>query len=472
MKKAVCLCLIFWILAGCWILPVSAEPQQNADPSVTSGCKTLDAVAPVLGTGSLITNAEAVFLYEINTQTLMYSYNADHSMYPASLVKMLTALIAVEKGNLSDIVTVKEDVIATVPYDAVSADLQAGEMVSLDNLLYCMMVDSANDAAAVIADHICGSQGAFVEEMNRYAQEIGCTGTTFKNVHGIHDDEQVTTARDMAKILAVALKNEVFQSLLQTVYYTVPATNLSQERKLSSGNFLMNNQDSMQIYYDSRVTGGRTGVTDDGGRCLAVTATNGDLEYISIIMGAQSVYEEDGYTVRSFGGFNETTQLLDIGFHGYHTAQILFENQILKQYPVVDGNNSVSAGCKEAVSVVLPEGVTIEDLTFTYNDLNAQLTAPVAKDQALSGVTVWYKNNCIAHTEIYAMNAVMAQTSVVGQPDSTDSAGKWKTVLLVIVSILVLLSGVFFAVRIVKRLRITAARSRSRRYRRNRRRSR
>ena len=472
MKKAGCFCLALLIFCIC-VMPAYAAPEDTgADLSVSSGCNTYDASVPFLGSAPLITNAEAVFLYEINTQTLMYSWNADVSMHPASLVKILTALIAIEKGSLSDQVTATDSALSTVPYDAVSAELQDGEIMGLDDLLYCMMVGSANDAAAVIADHISGSQSAFVEEMNSYAQALGCTGTNFVNVHGIHDDAQVTTARDVAKILGAALNNEVFREIYSTVYYTIPATNLSKERKLSSGNYLMNNQDSMQIYYDARVTGGRTGVAENGGRCLAITAKSGNLEFISVIMGSKSVYEEDGYTVRSFGGFHETTQLLNFGFDGYKAVQILSENQILKQYPVTNGKNRVTAGTISASYAVLPEDATVADLTFTYTDLGGELTAPVKAGQQLSTVSVWYRNNCIAQVGVYAMNSVAENTAGVSQNIEPTPKNPLYTVIAVVVIILVILGGIFIGLRVIKKVRLASARNRSRRYRRNRRRNR
>lgn len=470
MKKAGCFCLALLLLVFS-AMPVRAQATDTGtDLSVMNGCNSLDAMLPVLGTGKLITNAEAVFLYEINTQTLMYSWNADATMYPSSLVKILTALIAIEKGNLGTVVTAKEDVLSTVPYDAVSAELQAGEQMSLENLLYCMMVDSANDAAAVIADHISGSQSAFVEIMNQYAQQIGCTGTNFVNVHGLHDDAQITTARDVAKILAKALENETFQKIFSTVYYTVPATNLSAERSLASGNFMMNSQDGMEIYHDARVTGGRTGVADNGGRCLAVTAESNGLSFISVMMGSKSVYEEDGYTVRSFGGFAETAQLLDFGFDGFQPFQVLYENQILRRYSVTGGSSDVSLGTKTSAFAVLPAGTKLEELTFTYTDTAAELTAAVEQNSHLSTVSVWYKNYCIAQADLYAMNAVPKASSPIPQQTPLESEGGHKTVITVAVILLIIVLGGFIVLQISRRMRLSAARNRSRRHRRNRRR--
>ena len=185
-----------------------AESDDSA--SVVSGCHSVDASSTYLGASQIVDNVQAAFVFEVNSDTLMYAHNPDLQVYPASLVKVMTALIAVEQGNLEETIVVDEDTLSTVPYDAVSVELQPGEAISLNELLYCMMTGSANDAAAVIAEHISGTQDAFVQKMNEYAQSLGCTATQFTNVHGLHNEQQYTTVRDLARILSAAVKNEQF----------------------------------------------------------------------------------------------------------------------------------------------------------------------------------------------------------------------------------------------------------------------
>lgn len=462
------LCLML-ILSIC-VTPVTADP--NTDLSVENGCHSMDAKISILGSQQLITNVETAILYETQTQTLLYAWNPDLKMHPASLVKIMTALIAVEGGNLSDQVTVKADVINTVPVDAVSSELQPDEVLTLEDLLYCMMIDSANDAAAVIADYLSGSQDAFVVEMNRYAQELGCTSTQFKNVHGLHHQEQYTTARDMGKILAAALENEDFEKVFSTVNHTVAATNKSEERTMTTGNYLMSKPDGMEIYFDSRVTGGRTGVSEDGSRCLAACAESNGLQLISIVMGSKSVYKEDGYTVRSYGGFKETSSLFDFGFDGYMAAQVLYENQILTQRPVVDGSNDVVLGAKASAFTVLPEGVTTAELSFKYSDLNAQINAPVEQGEMLSHVQIWYGSICVGQADLFAMNSVKT-VSADQRPMDTGDNSDYSSIILIAVLILIATAAIVLFVRyLVRGAQRAAAIKRSRRYRRNRRRSR
>jgi D-alanyl-D-alanine carboxypeptidase (penicillin-binding protein 5/6) len=281
-------------------------------------------------------------------------------------------------------------------------------------------------------------------EMNSYAQKLGCTQTTFTNVHGLHDEFQVTTARDMARILSVAAKNETFMAAFSTVNYTVPATNLSEPRELSSGNFMMND-DQMIIYLDSRVTGGRTGVVDTGERNLAVTAEKNGIKLVSIVMGSQSVFSESGRSVITFGSFNETSALLDMGFRGHHPVQLFYKDQVLKQYKVVNGSSYVSTGVSDQVTALLPYGVTYDDLSYRYNEDSTVITAPVSAGDKISTVQVWHNNICLTQADLYALHDVgvkqIVATEEVIEEEETDGISILIAVAVIVILLLVFLFG-------------------------------
>lgn len=448
MKKTRTICLILCVLAIVTAIPVPvcAEPAASTESSAASvnGCYSTDAKHALLGDGQLVENVKAAFLYEANSDTLLYAWEPDTAVDPASLVKITTALVAIENGSLNDAVTVKQAVLDTVPYDAVSAKLVADEVLSLENLLYCMIVGSANDAAAVIADHIGGTQEAFVQLMNQRVAEIGCTGTVFTNPHGLFDEQQHTTARDTAKILDVAIDNQVFTKIFGTTSCIVEKTNKSESRKLSSSNFLMT-RDDMQIYYDPRVTGGRTGIASDGTRCLAATSEANGMRLISVVMGSKSVLMEDGSRVDSFGSFAETKTLLDAAFSGYKTVQVIYNGQILCQQSVTNGANDVSLGSQVSVHAVLPEGTSSSQLSFRYSHENVAFEAPIKKGDKLSTVEIWYADLCVAQVELFAMNTVKTAQSLTPVVEKKDDNGfGWLLVLILIVMLVVL---TVFAVR-------------------------
>ena len=461
--------ILFLVLACLFLtVPVSATGTSGLDMSVNSGCHTIDGKIPLLGTTEEITNVQSAFLYDYTNDTLLYSLNADAIQYPASLVKIMTGLIIAERGNMTDQVTVSQDLLDSLPSGSLDINLQAGEVISLEDLLYCILVESANDASVVAAAHVCGSVENFVLEMNSYAQKLGCTQTNFVNVHGLHDEFQVTTARDMARILSVAAKNETFMAAFSTVNYTVPATNLSEPRELSSSNFMMND-DQMIIYLDSRVTGGRTGVVDTGERNLAVTAERNGIKLISIVMGSQSVFSESGRSVITFGSFLETSALLDMGFRGHHPVQLFYKDQVLKQYKVVNGSSYVSTGVNEQVTALLPYCITYNDLSYRYNEDTTVINAPVKAGEKISTVQVWHNNICLAQADLFAMHdvgikQVVATEEIVDEPES-DGFSILIAVTVIVALLLIFLFGRRLIFRIIRNHKL-------RRHRKNRRRSR
>lgn len=446
MKKSA----ILLILLCCVMVFGSISVAANTgDMSVTNGSHTLDAAYAYLGQQRLVDNCSAAIVYERNSDTLVYAWNVDAPVYPASLVKIMTAWLALERGNLADVVAVREEVLATVPEDAVSCDLLPDEVLTVQDLLYCMMVASGNDAAAVLADHVAGDQQTFVDWMNACAKQIGCTGTYFTNVHGIHDDAQVTTARDVARILKAAMENQQFAELFCTVNYTVPATNRSAARYLVTGNYLISNEnkDSVQIYYDGRVTGGRTGVADDGTRCIAATAESGELSVISVVLGSTSKYHNDGYSVSVFGGYNETSRLLDYTFDGNRSGQIISKDQAVTQCRVINGDSMVVLGSDRSVFTMLPEGFTTQQLDYRYSHTGENFHAPIEKGDVISKLEIWNGTQCIAQADLYAMNSVDDITNYIKEQAPTADSNLALTIFLTVVLSLLAAAALLVVIR-------------------------
>ncbi len=463
MKKVAIFCLSLCIILNLFTGFVSAEEEISADLSV-AGYRGIDATTPILGGKKLVENITSGFLYDANSETLMYAYEADKQVYPASLVKIMTALYALENGKLTDIAVVSDVALSSFPIDAVNVRLKVGEQMSLEDLLYCLLVSSANDAAAVIAEHISGDQETFVANMNEYAKTLGCDATTFVNSHGLHHESQVTTARDIARILNAALKNETFRKIFTSKTHRIEATNLSDIRKLETSNALLDNTSK---YYDGRAIGGRTGVTDDGKRCMAAVAEANGMQLISVVMGSESVYQEDGYSAISVGSYMETKALLDAGFGGYQTAQILYANQALQQCKVENGDSDLVVGPKESVLSVLPANATVNNLTYHYK--TDVLTAPIFKGDKVSHVQIWSGSMCVAEAELYALNSVAVDSQMLSSDtEKTSNINSGTVITLTIVGVVVLALFILVVVRYLPRLMV---KKRSAQHRRSRRRS-
>ena len=454
MKKIVSLLILLCIILGC--LPVSATTEETnsnsedvvPDASVTEGCHSIEAQRGILGERQLITNCTAAFLYESSTETLMYSWNGDMRIIPASLVKVMTALIAIDQGNLDDQVTVNTNSFSSLPHDAAMIRgpmLADGEIFTLEDMLNLMMLASGNDAAIVIAEHISGSQAAFVEQMNKYAEELGCKETNFTNVHGMHDSNQYSTCRDLVRIIDKAMEYESFRKIFGAIYYTIPATNKNENiRLLTNGNFHLT-QDEAETYYDGRVTGGRTGVGLNDERCIGSTASKDGLDMICIIIGARMVYDEWGYKVISMGGYKEVSNLLDYGYDGFKAVQVLHEGQILKQMDIENGECDLTVGSRKSVFTIVPKDIFLEDLNLVYSDSAVTHAAPIEKDQYISTVRVFYGNLCLAEADLFAMNSVQTISESYKIKINKPRSNVLVTVLIFIIVAVILVGFVLFA---------------------------
>ncbi len=450
MKKIAVFFLSFWFLTGFFVVPATAE---DANTSPYGGIDAQSAVVE----NQVITNATAAVVYDMNSDTMMYSANIDSRMYPASLVKVMTALLAVENRNLDSVATVTQEMM-NASSGAGGVGLQVGEKLTVRELLYCMLTGSANDAAVVIAMHIAGSVDSFVSMMNSRAAELGCTDTHFVDPHGLSSKNQYTTARDMVRIFAAAAESETFCEIFGAARYTVPATEFSPARELKTSNYLMDK--TSESYYDSRVTGGRTGTASDRSRCLGVIANDGNMRAIAIVFGAKSQFAADGYTVQRYGSFREISQLLNATISSYRVAQVFYEGQIVAQRPVSNGDNDLVLKPNGMQTVIVPKDIDISLLTYKFTDGGKLYSAPIAEGSAQGSVEVWYGGKCLARVELVAGNRVDVATEKRIELSNNPSSG---TILFAVIVIIVA-TAIFIILRGQHRARKRrAARRQSRR---------
>lgn len=436
------------MLLSCFTGSALAAEDEKQSVMITDGCHTVDGAKAYLGTDGLVENVKSVFMFETKSQTLLYQWFADEQYYPASLVKIMTALLVLENCDLTAQVTVSESALEGIPSDAVSLELVAGEQFTVEQLLYALMVASANDAAAVLAEYVSGSVSDFVILMNQRAQELGCTGTTFTNPHGLHNENQLTTARDVSRIMLAALEFESFRTYFGTPQYVLPATNLSEERELITNNHFMSTK-KVGIYKDERVTGGRSGVDNDSFTNIVTISESGGMEVICIVMGSASKIADNGYAVEVYGGFPETISLLNHAYYNQSLVQFLCKDQIIKQQSVVNGDSDVFYTTNESFSAVLPLGIAKEQLSFRYQEVSGSGEAPIKSGQNLATLEVWYKDICIAQTDVYAANDVAVAENKAGTYHRTTSIGL--IVVIVIVVILSLAVGCVLVLLVIRR---------------------
>ena len=450
----------------------------QGDASVIMGSRTLDAARPIAGNEDYQVEGKAAIAYEMNSDTLILAQDADVQLYPASLTKVMTCLLTMEHANLNDIVTVSGDDIDHLSLAGTSANLKDGEQMTVENMLYCLMVASANDGACVLANHVAGSEEAFVEMMNQKALELGCTGTHFANPHGLHDENHYTTARDLAKIFKAALEYPIFHEIYGVDYYTVPATNVSEARELESTNYLIRNA-GYPVVIDSRVLGGKTGFTTPAGRCLVTVSEKGDMKIMTVILGTKATYADDGYSVIRYGNFEENINLLDFCYETYETAMVLSPNQVAGQFPVTGGDHDAFGTVSEGMYAVVPLGSGYENITYQYDMLSDTLTAPVMKDQEIGVIRAWMGDKCVAQQTLLSGSDVAVRTV---QPAQTDDSQELKqengllhkvligaVIVLAVIVVLVAVSRIRRAIRRARRRKARANRNAAARGRRRRR---
>lgn len=414
---------------------------------VLQGCRTIDGNMPLAGTARRTATAQAVFAYEKNTGTVVYSYNADAKLSPGGLAKILTALICIEHCDLDEVVTVSSRNISRLPAGSINSELKNEEQLTVRDLLHCMIMQGSNDAAVALTEHVAGNMEGFVALMNQRAHDIGCTGTQFGNVHGLDNAAQFTTARDMARIVQEAIRNETFRDLFKEVEYTVPPTNKTDKtRKFQSTNYLADSR-NIQKFFDKRVTGGFQSASAGSGASIAFTLKNGNMDYIVVLLGCTRTLYDNGWQVETYGNFEEAVEMIGFLCKSFKSNRVIYYGQSLKQFAVSGGESNVVVEPHIDIDSILPNDAYSRNLIWDYEDYGLQ--APIKKGDPVATVKVWYQSCCLMEAELYAMEDVrLAEGSnikVEGGANRNDSDTAFTKVVL-IASLVILIPTVTYLV--------------------------
>ena len=286
---------------------------------------------------NLSLSSESVTLIDAKTGTVLYEKSAEKRMYPASITKIVTAIIAIKEGNLSDIVKVSEN---AANVHGTSVYLLEDEEIELKRLIQGLLINSGNDAGVAIAEHLGGSEQRFTEHMNNYLKNIiGVNDTNFTNPHGLFDEMHYTTAKDMAKITQYALANETFKEIVGT-----------EELEWDGEGWETTLYNHHQLLRDlEEVTGVKNGYVPQSGFTLVTSAKKEDLELIAVTLNATS----------SQNSYNDTTALLEYGFNNFSTLSIdsgeSFSDNLNNMYES-DSNILLTYDKDKTLSLVVEEG--------------------------------------------------------------------------------------------------------------------
>ena len=351
---------------------------------------------------SPVLDAKCALLMDETAGRMLYGHNEKEKAYPASITKVMTALLtleAVDRGDLSlsQPITASHLAVTSIDEDSSTAGIEAGEVLTVEQLLNCLLIVSANEACNILAEWDAGSIAAFVDAMNAKAKALGCENTHFVNPSGLHDPDHYTSAWDLYLIAREAMKHDDFMTIVNTKSYEIPPTNKTEdERVLHSTNALISNW-RLAGYLYSGAQGIKTGSTDAAGQCLVSSAVRGSRTLVSVVLGAQKVEKENGsgYIVESF---TETARLFDYGFDNFASHQVLDENELIQEVPVALSMqvSSVAVHPAETTEAMLPKDVKDEDLVRTVKLDNETANAPIAAGDRLGEITVSYNGqDCV-----------------------------------------------------------------------------
>lgn len=277
-------------------MQVAAQTQgpgvtNQTDTGTSVETKKAEIEEPVIA-------AESAILYDVTHDRVLYEKNADTKRYPASITKILTALLVLENAGMNEIVTYSENAVTRLESGAVTLQLQAGDRVSVKDSLYGLMLKSANEVANGLAEHVGGTLYGFADMMNAKAAELGCTNSHFVNPNGLNNADHYTTARDMAKIAKAAFANETLCEITSTTSYKFPETKAAKARTVSMGHKMIYENDSR--YYEG-IVGGKTGYTSLAGNTLVTCVERDGVRMIAVILKSRSTHYSDTKALFDYG---------------------------------------------------------------------------------------------------------------------------------------------------------------------------
>ena len=420
-------------------------------------------------------DAKAALVVVGDSDKLVYEKNINEKMAPASLTKMMTALLvfrAIDEGKLTldTEVTASATALANIPWDASRLDnpISEGEVMTVKNYIYAIMLRSDALACNIMAEAVNGSVSAFVAEMNAEAERLGCTNTHFADTSGYAGlaEDHYSCAWDLYLIARAAMEYDDFAEIVAQAKYTIPATNKTIERPITNSNWLLdmtyvNNRYGAGVYKDmlySKCIGIKTGMTDEAGNCLAAAAKDGDLTVYTIILGAEDTKNEEGVNVRL--SFSETIRMDEWAFANYTAVTAFKEHIILGSMQLGEGKNAITVNVgadKTLTSAVTKENAESEikyKLEQTVTEANLEIGDEIGK------VSAYVNDELIGETKLVCLDSSKALL------ETKEEENKFTIPPIAIAAVVIIVAG-FVTIKLyiahVRRKKLAARRARRQR---------
>ncbi len=357
--------------------------------------------------------SKGIYMVNLDTNTVVYERSANERMYPASLTKIMTAIVALE--NCSDL----QETATSPAYiynefygiNVSHANIQAGETLTMENLLYAMLMQSANEAAKIVADHVGGgSIEDFVEMMNQKAKAIGANNTHFVNPHGLFDEEQYTTPYDMYLITKYAMELDGFMDMVTTLSKDIGPTNLKDSLPIVNR---ISPMQSNSPYYYAPIQGIKTGTLEESGRCFVSKASKDGYNYLLVLMNAPYL-DEEGKVIETNYSFTEAKDLFEWAFEVYKVKTLVQFNQVYSSVKVKLGKDadSVNAVAGDNFTSLVMDEIEVSSMQ-PLTELPEEIEAPVQKGQELGYLRVMLAGEQIGTVPLVAAEDIEADPVLV-----------------------------------------------------------
>lgn len=320
--------------------------------------------------------AQSAILMDANTGVILYSKNIHERLYPASTTKIMTCLLAIERGNLDDMVKFSHDAVFTVPVGGSNMGMDEGESISLEECLYGILVGSANEVANAVGEYVSGSIDDFVALMNERAQEIGCKNTHFVNTNGLHDDDHYTSAYDLALISSLFFQNEMLCKIGNTARYHFEPTSTQPD------DFYLKNKHQLitgEIPYNG-VLGGKTGYTDQARQTLVTCAEQNGMRLVCVVFKEESPAQ-----------FTDTEELFNYGFHNFQVMNIS-ENEDrynIEATGFLQIGDDIFGSSKPILSLDTDSYVIVPNV-ISFSDLDSEIDYNIADENRVAQIRYSY----------------------------------------------------------------------------------
>lgn len=352
--------------------------------------------------------SDVYYLVSLDEDATFFEKNADKKVPVAGFIKLIAAATAIEKwSNLDEKITVTDKNLSLVKYDygIRTAGYKVGEKVSKKELINCLIIYSANDAASIVAYEVSGSLEGFISDMQALMTKLGCNDTVIKNIHGFDEDGQYTTAKDICKFIKYAISYPVFSDAFSSNSYVIPAYDNREEKTVASGNKMMSS--SISDYYHKSVTGGKYTMTDNAGECVAAVSNMDGYSYLTIVMGGK-LMNIDSDSAKENTCFTDAKRMLNWVYENIRYRVVVSPEQSITVIDVEAGKDTDTLRLvpeKEA-SALVPSNVSSASVSFEIvkDSVPQSVTAPIKMGEILGKAKVYY-----AGEEITTINLVASQ---------------------------------------------------------------